>query len=104
MGRSTRAEPYRSAVDYMLLELADHDGDIDRSVALLSGGGRPYYGEVVSRLRAAGRHAHLMVKARSLYDKAGHRSEADAEIIRLRETYRRRPALMTAMNRAGLPG
>lgn len=45
----------------------------------------------------------LLVKARSLYDKAGHRFEADAEIIRLREAYRRRPALMAAMSRAGLP-
>lgn len=37
----------------------------------------------------------LLVKARALYDQAGHRSEADAEILRLREAYRRRPALMT---------
>lgn len=44
----------------------------------------------------------LLVKARSLYEKAGHRSEADAEIMRLRETYRRRPALMAEMNRARL--
>ena len=45
----------------------------------------------------------LLVKARALYDTAGHRAEADAEIVRLREVYRRRPALMSAMNRAGLP-
>ena len=45
----------------------------------------------------------LLVRARALYDKAGHRAEADAEIIRLREVYRRRPALMSAMNQAGLP-
>ena len=36
----------------------------------------------------------LLVKARALYDTAGHRAEADAEITRLREAYRRRPALM----------
>lgn len=45
----------------------------------------------------------LIVRARSLYEKAGHRSEADTEIIRLRETFRRRPALMAEMNRARLP-
>ena len=45
----------------------------------------------------------LLVKARALYDKAGHRAEADSESIRLREVYRRRPALMSAMDRAGLP-
>ena len=45
----------------------------------------------------------LLVKARALYDTAGHRAEADAEITRLREAYRRRPALMSAMNQAGLP-
>jgi hypothetical protein len=45
----------------------------------------------------------LLLRARVLYDKAGHRSEADAEILRLREAYRRRTALMAAMNRANLP-
>lgn len=45
----------------------------------------------------------LLTKARALYDTAGHRAEADAEITRLREVYRRRPALMSAMTRAGLP-
>ena len=45
----------------------------------------------------------LLVKAGALYDKAGHRAEADSEIVRLREVYRRRPALMSAMDRAGLP-
>ena len=42
-------------------------------------------------------------KARSLYDKAGHRPELDLEIARLREIYRRRPALMAEMNRARFP-
>ena len=45
----------------------------------------------------------LLVKTRALYDTAGHRAEADAELLRLREAYRRRPALMSAMTRAGLP-
>ena len=44
----------------------------------------------------------LLVKARALYDTAGHRAEADAEIARVREAYRRRPALMSAITRAGL--
>lgn len=38
-----------------------------------------------------------------LSDTAGHRAEADAEIIRLREVYRRRPALMSVMSRAVYP-
>ena len=42
-------------------------------------------------------------KARSLYDKAGHLPELDLEIARLREIYRRRPALMAEMNRARFP-
>lgn len=264
-GGGASADPYRSETDRMLLELADHDGDVERAVALLSGGDRPYYREILRRLREAGRDADvlawldravtqecvdvawragptivpvedavdaylhggrpdaalaiartlfdrdisvdtfrllsdvaercgrqdeqrtwalerasqqacrsggaalvrlhladgnvaeaweaadafgaghawrelvdasedgfplragrlclaevleslstpdskrypaivdLLVRARALYDAAGHRSEADAEIIRLREVYRRRPALMSAMNRAGLP-
>lgn len=264
-GAGPAADPYRSEIDRMLLELADHDGDVDRAVALLSEGEHPYYREILRRLRDAGRpadvlawldravtqgcvdvawragptivpvedavdayldggrpdaalaiartlfdrdlsvdalrllshvaercgrgdeqrtwafdqatqRAHssggahlvrlhladgnvthaweaadafgaghawrelvdasedgfplraarlclaqvleslttpdskrypaivdLLVKARALYDTAGHRAEADAEILRLREVYRRRPALMSAMNRAGLP-
>ena len=264
-GGGPAADPYRSEIDHMLLELADHDGDVDRAVALLSGGDHPYYREILRRLRDAGRptdvlawldravtqgcvdvawragptivpvedavdayldggrpdaalaiartlfdrdlsvdafrllisvaercgsedeqrtwafeqatlRAHssggahlvrlhladgnvthaweaadafgaghawrelvdasevdfplragclclaqvleslttpdskrypaivdLLVKARALYDTAGHRAEADAELLRLREAYRRRPALMSAMNRAGLP-
>ena len=265
-GGDPAADPYRSEIDCMLLELADHDGDVERAVALLSGGDHPYYREILRRLRDAGRptdvvawldravaqgcvdvawragptivpvedavdayldggrpdaalaiartlfdrdlsvdgfrllsdvaercgredeqrawafehatqraqtsgggahlvrlhladgnvthaweaadafgagHAwrelvdasadgfplragrlclaqvlesltapdskrypaivDLLVKARALYDTAGHRAEADAEIVRLREVYRRRPALMSAMNRAGLP-
>ena len=39
----------------MLLELADHDGDVDRAVELLASGKYPEYGAVIDRLRAAGR-------------------------------------------------
>jgi hypothetical protein len=39
----------------MLLELADHDGDVDRAVHLLSEREHPQYGAIVARLRAAGR-------------------------------------------------
>ena len=39
----------------MLLELADHDGDIDRAVELLTTREHPQYGAVIDRLRAVGR-------------------------------------------------
>jgi hypothetical protein len=42
-------------VDAMLLELADHDGDVDRAVELLTRREHPEYGAIVQRLRAAGR-------------------------------------------------
>ena len=45
----------RFEVERMLLELADHDGDVDRAVELLSERERPQYGAIVNRLRAAGR-------------------------------------------------
>ena len=45
----------RFEVDAMLLELADHDGDVDRAVHLLSEREHPQYGAIVDRLRAAGR-------------------------------------------------
>jgi hypothetical protein len=38
-----------------LLELADHDGDVDRAVDLLIDRERPQYGALIVRLRAAGR-------------------------------------------------
>ena len=47
----------RFEVDAMLLELADHDGDVDRAVHLLSQREHPEYGAIVDRLRAAGRTA-----------------------------------------------
>lgn len=46
---------HRFEVDAMLLELADHDGDLDRAVHLLSQGDHPQYGAIVDRLREAGR-------------------------------------------------
>lgn len=42
-------------VDRMLLELADHDGDVDRAVQLLVREGSTAYGSIVDRLRAVGR-------------------------------------------------
>ncbi len=60
VGGGQRADPYRSEVDRMLLELADHDGDVDGAVALLSGSEHPYYGEIISRLRAVGREAEVL--------------------------------------------
>jgi uncharacterized Zn finger protein len=46
----------RFEVDAMLLELADHDGDVDRAVHLLvQREEHPQYGAIVDRLRAAGR-------------------------------------------------
>jgi uncharacterized Zn finger protein len=45
----------RFEVDAMLLELADHDGDVDRAVHLLAEREHPQYGAIVDRLRAAGR-------------------------------------------------
>lgn len=59
-GGGPGADPYRSEVDLMLLELSDHDGDVDHAIALLSGTDRPYYAEIVKRLRAAGRQADLL--------------------------------------------
>lgn len=46
---------HRFEADAMLLELADHDGDLDRAIHLLSQGDHPQYGAIVDRLRAAGR-------------------------------------------------
>lgn len=45
----------RFEVDRMLLELADHDGDVDRAIELLSRGDHTAYGEIVARLEAADR-------------------------------------------------
>ena len=45
----------RFELDAMLLELADHDGDVDWAVHLLAQREHPQYGAIVDRLRAAGR-------------------------------------------------
>jgi uncharacterized Zn finger protein len=45
----------RFEIDAMLLELADHDGDVDRAVHLLSQREHTQYGAIIDRLRAAGR-------------------------------------------------
>jgi uncharacterized Zn finger protein len=45
----------RFEIDRMLLELADHDKDVDRAIELLSTGEHPQYGAVIFRLRAVGR-------------------------------------------------
>ena len=50
-----RDHVHRFEVDAMLLELADHDGDVDRAVDLLSEREHPEYGSIVNRLREAGR-------------------------------------------------
>ncbi len=59
-GGGPGADPYRDEADCMLLELADHDADVDQAVALLTAGQKLYYGEVVTRLRAARRGAELL--------------------------------------------
>ena len=46
----------RFEIDAMLLELADHDGDVDRAVQLLAEREHPQYGGIVDRLRAAERN------------------------------------------------
>ncbi|ORB85489.1 hypothetical protein B1987_18745 [Mycobacterium kansasii] len=50
----------RLEVDAMLLELADHDGDIDRAVDLLYDRDHPQYGAIIARLRAAGHDAEVV--------------------------------------------
>ncbi len=41
----------RFEVDAVLLELADHDGDVDRAVEPLNERERPQYGAIIARLR-----------------------------------------------------
>lgn len=50
----------RHEVDRMLLELADHDGDLEAAVRLLSRGEHPQFGAIVSRLRTAGRFSEAL--------------------------------------------
>ncbi|HEX4698217.1 MAG TPA: hypothetical protein VH857_02515 [Actinomycetes bacterium] len=50
----------RHEADLMLLELADHDGDVDRAIEILSSGEYTRYGEIVDRLRQHGRHDEVI--------------------------------------------
>jgi uncharacterized Zn finger protein len=51
---------HRFEVNRMLLELADHDGDVDRAIELLTRDEQPSYGAIVERLRKAGRDAEAV--------------------------------------------
>ncbi len=50
----------RFEIDLMLLELADHDGDVETAVTLLRQREHPEYGAIVDRLRAADRPAEAI--------------------------------------------
>lgn len=50
----------RWRIDQMLLELADHGGDVDAAITILTGGEHRRYGAVVHRLRGAGRHDEVI--------------------------------------------
>lgn len=60
LGERASDEWKRREVDEMLLELADHRGDVDAAIALLVGGPHRRYGAVIERLRAAGRHDEVL--------------------------------------------
>jgi len=49
----------RYELDLMLLELADHDDDLDRAIQILSTEDHVQYGAIVERLRAAGRQNEM---------------------------------------------
>lgn len=51
----------RFEINAMLLELADHDGDLDRAITLLSQREYPQYGAIIDRLRAAGRNEEVVM-------------------------------------------
>lgn len=44
----------------MLLELADHRGDVDAAIGILARGEHPRYGAVIDRLRASGRDDEVL--------------------------------------------
>jgi hypothetical protein len=50
----------RMRIDAMLVELADHRGDVDAAVDLLSRRPYPRYGAVIERLRGAGRDDEVL--------------------------------------------
>jgi tetratricopeptide (TPR) repeat protein len=59
----TEPGPYgtdRFEVERMLLELLDHDGDLDGAIRLLSERHRPRFGGIISRLLSAGRNEEAM--------------------------------------------
>ena len=58
----------------MLLELADHDGDVDRAVELLSREEHPRYAAIIERLVAAGRRDEALTRL----DRAVAESRIDA--------------------------
>ena len=114
----------RFEVDRMLLELADHDGDVDRAVELLTTRDHPQYGAVIDRLRAAGRDEEAIewmdravaagrvsgrmggdevwldpVEVADTYRSLGRNADGTAV---LREEFARRPELATFRRLAGV--
>jgi hypothetical protein len=57
----------------------------------------------IPNTKAYRRISQTLVRMRSLYAAAGAEAELDTEIRLLREEYRRRPALIAELDRAGLP-
>jgi hypothetical protein len=53
----------RFEVDRMLLELADHDGDVDRAIEILSSGEYTRYGDIIERLRQHGRDDEVTARS-----------------------------------------
>ncbi|HEX3812376.1 MAG TPA: hypothetical protein VHX59_05995 [Mycobacteriales bacterium] len=51
---------HRFEIDRMLLELADHGGDLEEAIRLLSSEEHPQFGAIVARLRTAGRPADAL--------------------------------------------
>ena len=50
----------RFEIDRMLLELADHDGDVDRAIAILSSGEHARIAAIITRLKGAGRDGEVL--------------------------------------------
>lgn len=50
----------RFEIDRMLLELADHDEDVDRAIAILAADGHTDFRGIVDRLRSAGRDREVL--------------------------------------------
>lgn len=60
LAAGTTQSAYRFELDRMLLELADHDGDVDRAIEILSSGRGVTYGGIIARLLAADRDAEAL--------------------------------------------